>query len=180
MTLTDLPRFPCEPYTNDTSQRERKETLRNDQRTSTFFDQSKISAALEEGRKALANIHTGSEKFVAYPPQPDTSPWSGPQPGPEPPLGYSVEDQIPVGEAFEVQRSLAAQSANDGITPPSEAGGSVPVIVRAGDASALSSTPLTPASGDAAAPAIQQSAHIPLSSAGAIHSAQPTIKRRRF
>jgi hypothetical protein len=174
------------PYDNPSTMLEKKETLQNDQRaTSTFFDQSRIAAALEEGRKALANIHSGSEKFVAYPPLDPNSPWgANSNPGQEPPLGVDVNFVEPCGEHFEVQRSLVqAQSANGGLTPPSLPEGNADAgqgaIPTAGVSALSSASPLTPASGDAAAPAIQQSAQIPLSSAGAIHSST-VIRRRRF
>jgi hypothetical protein len=45
------------------------------------------------------------------PQQPANSPWSRDHCPPEPPLGFSVEDQPTTGEAFEVQRSIDALSA---------------------------------------------------------------------
>jgi hypothetical protein len=45
---------------------------------------------------------TGSSP-IAYPNQPPGSPWHSDPCPPEPPLGYSVEEQEPVGEVFERQ-----------------------------------------------------------------------------
>ena len=42
------------------------------------------------------------------PMQPEGSPWSYDPVGPEPPLGYSVDEMEPVGSPHEVERSLRA------------------------------------------------------------------------
>ena len=52
---------------------------------------------------------TGSSP-IAYPQQPPTSPWHSDPCPPEPPLGYSIEDQEPVGEVFEQQAAAEASA----------------------------------------------------------------------
>jgi hypothetical protein len=61
------------------------------------------------GRFNPGGYVSGSEPVVNYPAA--SGPWSGPQPGPEPPLGFDVNAMEPVGEPFEVQRSLAGAEA---------------------------------------------------------------------
>jgi len=111
------------PYNNDTSQLIRKETLRNDQRvrTSSYFDQARIGAAL--AKDGAANIYSGEHEHVGYPKLPDTSPWSGPQPGQEMPLGFSVDAQEPTGNFHEVQQSIDSQSASLHLGASGAAGG---------------------------------------------------------
>ena len=65
------------------------------------------------GRFNPGSYVSGSEPAVNYPAA--SGPWSGPQPGQEPPLGIDVNALEPVGEAFEVQRSLAEAACSDGV-----------------------------------------------------------------
>jgi hypothetical protein len=50
----------------------------------------------------------GLDPAAQYPRQPGDSPWAGDAVGVEPPLGYSIQDMEPVGEAHEIEASLAA------------------------------------------------------------------------
>src|SRR6516165_1620471 len=73
---------------------------------------------LAGGRYAkITRLSVVVSSLVAYPRQPETSPWHHDPCGVEPPLGYSVEDQEPTGEKFEQQRSL--KSPEQGGTPTS-------------------------------------------------------------
>jgi hypothetical protein len=83
-------------------QKLRADTFENDRKVreqaSTMFEHAVLSADDDRGgRFAGVNktIVVGASP-VAYPPLPASSPWHGPDPvGPEPPLGYSVNDLEP-------------------------------------------------------------------------------------
>jgi hypothetical protein len=94
---------PNKPFINDTSQAERHETLRNDFKN-TFL--SHVHDAEEMGGR-YKSVHTqtvvGSQEQIQYPRGPS---WSEESAGVEPPLGYSVNDSEPCGEAHEVAESL--------------------------------------------------------------------------
>jgi hypothetical protein len=71
----------------------------------TFHQLAGVDAQLEGGRFAQDRIVSGSAPSVEYPRLPASSPWSGPQPGPEEPLGWSVAEVPICGEPHEVARS---------------------------------------------------------------------------
>jgi hypothetical protein len=104
------------PYEQDASQEERRSTLRNDQRqASTLLDQAKLSEQLDAGRYKSTII--GSEEIVRYPAA--SGPWSGPQPGPEEPLGVEINAFEPVGTPREIEASFAVlERAPLGRFPP--------------------------------------------------------------
>jgi hypothetical protein len=91
----------------DITQQEKREVLRNNQRVreaSTYHSVAQASIDDERGgRYAISDTKQtiiGSSP-IAYPQQPSTSPWhSDPVPD-EPPLGFRIDDQEPVGEVFE-------------------------------------------------------------------------------
>jgi hypothetical protein len=135
-------------YLQETSQAERSRILK---------EQARVIAEQEERtagtRAAYNNIvdplpsgrwskpSRGNDPATLYPRLPD-GPWSSsqPQPPPEEPLGYSVEDMLPVGEPHEITAaappavvspvvrqdrgaddvSTAASSANSAGSPSSE------------------------------------------------------------
>ena len=72
---------------------------------------SRARAGLDDdgpgGRFAAGGYVSGSERTTDYPRLPNGSPWAGDAVGLEPPLGFSVNDLEPSGEAYEVERSLA-------------------------------------------------------------------------
>ena len=92
--------------------------MSNDKPKSTFHSIALAGIDDERGGRYAAE---GSKRTVigsspvAYPAQPATSPWHHDPCSPEPPLGYSVDEQDPVGEKFE----QAASSAQGADTPPS-------------------------------------------------------------
>jgi hypothetical protein len=104
--------FNADPPT----QAEKRETLENDKvreaakdeaRASTYFAQARATLGQEVGGRyaAMARpVITGAGAYVV-PKLPESSPWSHDPCAPEPPLGYSVEDQEPVGEAHEIAGS---------------------------------------------------------------------------
>ena len=50
---------------------------------------------------------SGAEEATRYPAQPESSPFAADPTGVEPPLGYAIDEQAPVGEAGEIAASLA-------------------------------------------------------------------------
>jgi hypothetical protein len=67
---------------------------------------------------AEAKQHVIGSGQVAYPALPASSPWASDLVPAEPPLGYSVEEQAPVGEVFEIEKSLAKSDVGEGINSP--------------------------------------------------------------
>ena len=57
-------------YSNDASQLERKQILKENSQPTTVFDQARIGEALQRS----SSIHSGDAKFVPYPMQDPTSP----------------------------------------------------------------------------------------------------------
>lgn len=102
------------PYNNPTTQRERAEIVKNerklrrgDREASTYHAQAMAGLDEPGGRFAQARHVTGSAPSVEYPKLPGNSPWSGDPVPPEEPLGYSVNDLEPTGEAHELAQSQA-------------------------------------------------------------------------
>ena len=109
-----------QPYHNETSQADRLATHRNDERLRPGGTYHEIAASEADVARGRFTAHersrvTGSSG-PAYPQLHETSPWHHDPLPAEPPLGFSVEDQAPVGEAFEVERSLG--EIRDGVGPP--------------------------------------------------------------
>jgi hypothetical protein len=74
----------------------------------TFFEMQRVGIELEsQGRFAGMKPEMGPR----YPKLPDGSPWAHQEPV-EPPLGYSIEDQPPTGEPFEIDASRTAAPAH--------------------------------------------------------------------
>jgi hypothetical protein len=104
------------PFNNSSSLAERRKVIEEDRKASTYFAHAQADADLQLGGRFKA-VHTttftGADPAVAVPRQPGTSPSNQFALMPEePPLGFSVEAQDPVGEKFEVEALIAA-------TPPS-------------------------------------------------------------
>jgi hypothetical protein len=73
----------------------------------TFHSRAAAELALEnQGRHTQGAEVTGSKPAVVYPRQPESSPWAADKVPPEPPLGYEINSQEPVGEPFEIEESL--------------------------------------------------------------------------
>jgi hypothetical protein len=93
-------------YINETSQAERRATLDNDRRASTYL--SHVHDADEMGGRYKA-VHTqtviGKQEQIQYPKGAD---WCCESAGVEPPLNYRIDDMEPCGEYAEVAASLNA------------------------------------------------------------------------
>jgi hypothetical protein len=88
------------------SQSERRKVMENDRKImSSYLEHARASAEDDrQGRFGAINktTVTGADPAVAVPRQPETAPSNQMAMMPdEPPLGYSVNDQEPVGEVFE-------------------------------------------------------------------------------
>jgi hypothetical protein len=88
-------------------QAERKAILENDRKVreqDTFFSRAQANADESGGRFAKQNpvTVTGTDRVPIFPRQPASSPFAGDPVPAEPALGFSVEDQIPVGERHEL------------------------------------------------------------------------------
>ena len=95
---------PTQQFRNDASQSERERILRNDQRVrsgSTYLDHTHDD---EGGRFAKPRTVIGSDDTAQYPMAAPN--WSADPCGVEPPLGVAIDAHEPVGEVFEVVKSL--------------------------------------------------------------------------
>jgi hypothetical protein len=87
--------------------------------TSTYLDHlepsagGRFAALARQERDAKPSL-IGTDPAAQYPKLPSSSPWAGGDVvGQEPPLGIDVNAMEPVGEAFEVEASLAASGAQN-------------------------------------------------------------------
>jgi hypothetical protein len=104
------------PYDNPASQDERRQVLRDTllgrrAHKNTYF----AHAHSDEGGRFSApdqppRYTVGSEAVPRYPAGPN---WSADPVGPEPSLGFSVENVPPTGEMFEIEKSVLAESPGD-------------------------------------------------------------------
>jgi hypothetical protein len=92
---------------DEVSQRERREVMRNDRRVREAATYHSVAASSVDDERGGRYAAADSKQTVigaspiSYPTQPEHSPWSRDECPPEPPLGYSVDAQEPVGEVFE-------------------------------------------------------------------------------
>jgi hypothetical protein len=106
---------PTRPYSNDTSQQEREEVLRNDARKPysprreyepepTTFSRFARSQANEVGGR-FREVEKATVVGVEQPdlPAPD---WANDPSGVERPLGYRIDEMEAVGEPHEIEKSL--------------------------------------------------------------------------
>jgi hypothetical protein len=106
------------PFSNPSSQSERQRILREERQRlrappapTTLRDLARVDEILgAQGRFATEAAVTGSDPAALYPRVPNDTPWSM-QNAVEPPLGYSVEEVDPVGEAHEVAASRGVARA---------------------------------------------------------------------
>jgi hypothetical protein len=97
------------------SQNEKREVLRNDRLVRTTYH-SVAQAFIDEDRGDRFSVLekttvTGSSPIGRYPKLP-SGPWSeGPGGGPEPSLGYSINEIEPVGEPHERERAVERNTA---------------------------------------------------------------------
>jgi hypothetical protein len=118
---------------DEISQAERRRILAEDRRSSTYFAQAQASLEDTSGGRYGAvtkNKVTGTDPTIVYPRLPADAPANQmAMSPPEPSLGYSVDAQDAVGEAWEVQKSIddlrapsAAASVDEEAPPPSAFG----------------------------------------------------------
>jgi hypothetical protein len=96
-------------FQNSASQAERRRVLREEQ-ASTYFERARVAEQLDSERSKSAV--TGTKRTQDFPAIP-SGPWSAgywAQVPDEPPLGYAINEQEPVGEPAEVARSLEAMA----------------------------------------------------------------------
>jgi hypothetical protein len=131
--MTDYP----SPTTNATAEEKvaalfNEQKLRNAQRrsesASTFQSFAQAEAEEVRGRFSQfekANVIGSTAKPSQYPPAPnhDTT-------GIEPPLGYSIDEQVVVGEPHEVRASLASASLPSSPDADAEKGGADEIEMR--------------------------------------------------
>jgi hypothetical protein len=92
---------------DEISQRERREVLRNDRRVREAATYHSVALGSVDDERGGRYATGGSKQTVigaapvSYPTQPSGSPWRVDMCPPEPPLGYSVDEMEPVGEAHE-------------------------------------------------------------------------------
>jgi hypothetical protein len=80
---------------------------------------SERAAAEREITTASGGRYAGElRKEASVPRLPESSPWASDPVGVEPALGYSIQDQEPVGEAFEIALSLGEVVAPVADNPP--------------------------------------------------------------
>jgi hypothetical protein len=97
------------PFINQSTQREKEEVLRNerklksgDRQSTTYHAQAMAGLDEPGGRFSEARYVSGSEPSTNMPRLPANSPWAHDPVPPEEPLGYSVNDLEPTGEAHEL------------------------------------------------------------------------------
>jgi hypothetical protein len=130
-------------YQNKSSQAEREQVLRNDARVrsgSTFLDHTHSE---EGGRFAKPQTVIGATPTVQYPMAAPN--WSVDPVGPEPSLGFSVDQHEAVGEFGEVQASIQELGDGEAVAQSSPlAAADVPSEVPASSADVLSAPQPTP------------------------------------
>jgi hypothetical protein len=114
------------------TQREKRQVMENDRQVreaATYHSVAKAGLDDERGGRYAAG--SGSKASVvgtspiSYPTQPAGSPWAKDDAPAEPPLGYSVDEQEPVGEMFERASTSAAPEVGEPPSPSDHSGGDV-------------------------------------------------------
>ena len=99
---------------DEISQAERRRIMAEERRLRTYHGVAASSVDDEKGGRYAGSgskqTIVGSSPIV-YPKLPANSPWVKDEYPPEPPLGFSIDAQEPVGEKFEVEASTVAASA---------------------------------------------------------------------
>ena len=113
------------------SQREKREIMENDRlvreagerRGRTYAGHALDNEPEVGGRfKRVTETTVIGKSPITYPRLP-SGPWSRDACPPEPPLGYSVEEQEPVGEMFERASTSAAPEVGEPPSPSAQSGG---------------------------------------------------------
>jgi hypothetical protein len=124
---------------SQTEQAERKRFVGSNQAT-TYHQLANVDVSLG-GRFAAGGEVSGAEEATRYPAQPESSPWAADPTGVEPPLGYAIDEQAPVGEFAEIAASLdrlgsgESEAATDPAPPP------VPLAAGQGGVMGLADAP---------------------------------------
>jgi hypothetical protein len=105
------------PYTNNTTQEERKRLIAEARLPTTYHRLAGLDDDLS-GRFRVKETIAGEQAATQYPRQPEASPWAGDPVGLEPPLGVEIDAQEPMGEAHEIEKSLAALPEAPTAAPP--------------------------------------------------------------
>jgi len=95
---------------DEISQAERRRVMLEERKASTYLAQAQASIGDELGGRFAQSGSSATvigSSPISYPQQPSTSPAMMPV---EPPLGYAIDGQEPVGEKFEVERSRNAST----------------------------------------------------------------------
>jgi hypothetical protein len=103
-------------FNNSSSMAERRKMLREEQ-ASTLFERARVAEQLDS--VSYKSAVSGTHPHVDVPAIP-SGPWSRNywQDGPEPPLGYAINNQEPVGTPVEVEHSLAEVAGVQAPTSP--------------------------------------------------------------
>jgi hypothetical protein len=111
------------PSNNDSSPAERRRLVR--QSGGSYRDIALGEAGTVGGRWAMeSKTKVVGSSPIAYPRQPETSPWGSDLVGPEPSLGYSIEEHPAVGEPHEIEKSLRETSGGEGVIQTAPSNGS--------------------------------------------------------
>jgi hypothetical protein len=164
-------------YRNDTSQKVRAEVLKNDRavQKNTFLSHTHSE---EGGRFAKPQTVIGETPTVQYPMSAPN--WSVDPVGPEPSLGFSVDQHEAVGEYREVQASL--EELGDPTTPEAstavDIAQSQPVALPLAGAKANASVDDPSRTGDAEAPRAVPASYRAEGEPPAISNPHPELRRR--
>jgi hypothetical protein len=98
------------PFINNATRKEREDLLREAQLPTSYHKLAGLDDTLG-GRYRVKETISGEQAATQYPKQDSASPWSGggAQVPPEEPLNFDVTAVDPVGEQFEIQRSITEQ-----------------------------------------------------------------------
>jgi hypothetical protein len=98
---------------DEITQSERRDVMQSDRKATTYLAQA-IAEETSQGRFAhLSKATVTGSTPSPWPRLPANNPWASADPtGQEPPLGYEIHSQEPVGTPVEVQRSIAASSSS--------------------------------------------------------------------
>jgi hypothetical protein len=98
---------------------ERRRILLEERRLRTYHGHARhTDEDLYSGRfKQVTTTNVVGSGPISYPQQPTGSPWAKDECPPEPSLGYSVEEQEPVGEMFEREAPVISRQGAEGGGP---------------------------------------------------------------
>jgi hypothetical protein len=93
------------------TQEEKRQVLRDTMHTRTIIEQNLVRGRYTSETRTLVISAAAAPVEL---PQPPNSYWHHDPLGPEPPLGYSIDQMNPVGEPFEVAASIGEAEAPTG------------------------------------------------------------------